>query len=71
MINAVADASAAGNYGYTTWTFFPPKTITFLIENIERVWAGDLSVEDFLAEMQSVFDPELAAGDVPPLPARS
>lgn len=71
MINAVADASAAGNYGYTTWTFFPPATGVYLIENIERVWAGDMTVEDFLAGMQEVFDPELADGSVPPIPARS
>lgn len=71
MISAVSEASGAGNYGYTTWTFFPPDTGSYLIENIERVWAGDLSVEDFLAGMQEVFDPELAAGDVPPIPTRS
>jgi raffinose/stachyose/melibiose transport system substrate-binding protein len=71
MINGISDASGAGNYGYTTWTFFPPDTGVYLIENIERVWAGDLTVEDFLAGMQEVFDPELAAGSVPPIPTRS
>ncbi len=70
MIDGISEASASGNYGYTTWTFFPPKTGVYLIENIEKVWAGDMTVEEYLSGMQAVFDPELAAGDVPPIPAR-
>jgi raffinose/stachyose/melibiose transport system substrate-binding protein len=71
MINGISEASGSGNYGYTTWTFFPPDTGVYLIENIEKVWAGDMTVDEFLSGMQSVFEPELAAGDVPPIPARS
>lgn len=63
-------ASAANNYGYTTWTFFPPKTETLLIENIEKVWAGDMTVEEYLQSLQDQFDEEFAAGEIPPLPAR-
>jgi raffinose/stachyose/melibiose transport system substrate-binding protein len=71
MIDALNTASASGNYGYTTWTFFPPKTAQYLIENVEKVWAGDMTVEDYLAGIQSEFDAELAAGAVPPIPARA
>jgi raffinose/stachyose/melibiose transport system substrate-binding protein len=63
-------ASAANNYGYTTWTFFPPKTETLLIENIEKVWAGDMTIEEYLQSLQDQFDAELAANEIPPLPAR-
>ena len=35
----------AGDYGYTTWTFFPPKTDIYIYEEIEKVWAGDKTVE--------------------------
>lgn len=64
-------ASEAGDYGYTTWTFWPPRAETYLIDNIEKVWAGDMTAEEYLAGMQAIFDEERASGSVPPLPARS
>jgi raffinose/stachyose/melibiose transport system substrate-binding protein len=63
-------ASTEGNYGYTTWTFWPPATETYLIEEIEKVWAGDMTVEEYLQGIQDSFAAELAAGNVPPIPAR-
>jgi raffinose/stachyose/melibiose transport system substrate-binding protein len=63
-------ASSAGDYGYTTWTFWPPATETYLIEEVEKVWAGDLSVTDYLQGIQDSFTAEKAAGNVPPIPAR-
>ena len=63
-------ASTENDYGYTTWTFWPPKAETYLIENIEKVWAGDMTSQEYLAGMQQIFDEERAAGDVPPLPTR-
>lgn len=70
ILEALNKASADNNYGYTTWTFFPPKTETYLIEAIEKVWAGDLTVEEYLQGIQEQFDVEVAAGDIPPIPAR-
>ncbi|MGB3329874.1 MAG: extracellular solute-binding protein [Thermomicrobiales bacterium] len=71
MIEDLNKASSAGGYGYTTWTFFPPKSETFIIEQIEKVWAGDMTVEDYLSQLNDIFAKELAAGDVPPIPART
>jgi raffinose/stachyose/melibiose transport system substrate-binding protein len=70
ILNALNTASAQNNYGYTTWTFFPPKTDTYLIEEIEKVWAGDMTVEEYLQGLQAQFDQEKAAGEIPPLPTR-
>ena len=70
ILTELSAASAANNYGYTTWTFFPPKTETLLIESIEKVWAGDITVEEYLAGIQAQFDEEFAAGDIPPIPTR-
>lgn len=64
------EAFAAGNYGYTTWTFWPPASETYLIEEIERVWAGEITPEEYLAGHQERFDAERTAGAVPPIPAR-
>ena len=44
------------DYGYTTWTFWPPKSETYLIEEIEKVWAGDMTVEEYLQGLQDIFD---------------
>jgi raffinose/stachyose/melibiose transport system substrate-binding protein len=70
ILAARDQASATNTYGYTTSTFFPPKTDQYLIEAIEKVWAGDMTSEEYLRGMQAQFDQELAAGDVLPIPAR-
>ena len=71
ILEALNEASSANNYGYTTWTFWPPETETYLIETIERVWGGDMTVEEYLQGMQELFDRERAEGDVPPIPDRA
>ena len=71
ILVAQNEASAAGNYGYTTWTFFPAATRTYFFEEIEKVWSGDLTVEEYLQGVQETFDQEVAEGVVPPIPDRS
>ncbi|MEJ7761542.1 MAG: extracellular solute-binding protein [Thermomicrobiales bacterium] len=71
MLADMNAASAAGDYGYTTWTFWPPQAETYLIDSIERVWSGDMTAEEYLAGMQQIFDQERAEGSIPPLPERA
>lgn len=70
ILTALNGASAKNNYGYTTWTFWPPKTETLLIEQIEKVWAGDQTVAQYLQNIQTQFDEEKKAGVIPPMPSR-
>ena len=70
MLTRLNEAYAANNYGYTTWTFWPPATETYLIEEVEKVWAGEETSEQYLAGHQERFDAERAAGAVPPIPER-
>jgi raffinose/stachyose/melibiose transport system substrate-binding protein len=70
ILAAMNEAFAANNYGYTTWTFWPPATETYLIEEIERVWAGEITAEEYLQGHQEKFDAEREAGAVPPIPER-
>ncbi|MBI3958029.1 MAG: extracellular solute-binding protein [Chloroflexi bacterium] len=63
-------ASDANNYGYTTWTFWPPKSDVYIYEEIEKVWAGDMTALQYLQGLQDLFAEELAAGDIPPIPER-
>lgn len=64
----LTDAVADGNYGYTTWTFWPPKSEQYIISGVEELWLDQASPEEFLAGLQDVFAAELQAGAVPPLP---
>jgi raffinose/stachyose/melibiose transport system substrate-binding protein len=70
LLEQLGDATAVGDYGYTTWTFFPPRTQVYLYEAIERVWAGELTIEEYLAEAQTIFEEDLANDNIPPLPER-
>ncbi len=73
VVEALGAFSAAfeeGRYGYTTWSFWPPATEQILISGIEQVWNGKITPEEYCAEQQRVFEQDMAAGDVPPLPAR-
>ena len=66
----LAQASEEGNYGYTTWTFWPPKSDIYIYEEIEKVWAGQMTTEEYLQGLDDLFQEELAAGDIPPIPER-
>ena len=67
-IETIASAVNDGGYGYTTWTFMPTKTNQYLWEAIEKVWLDQISVEEYLSEIDRIFQEELTAGQVPPLP---
>ncbi|MBV7330680.1 extracellular solute-binding protein [Chloroflexi bacterium TSY] len=66
----MAVASDEGRYGYTAWTFWPPKTDTYLYEEIEKVWVGDMTPEEYLIELDKIFQEELEAGETLEIPDR-
>jgi raffinose/stachyose/melibiose transport system substrate-binding protein len=70
LFEAIGEASDAGNYGYLTWTFWPPKSDVYIYEEIELLWDGQTTAEDYLAGLDEVFQEELEAGDIPPIPLR-
>ncbi len=70
VFEELSAASDANNYGYTTWTFWPPKSDLYIYEEVEKVWAKERTVEDYLAGLQKLFDEEVKAGDIPPIPPR-
>lgn len=59
-----------GKYGYTTWTFLPPATDSYLINGIEEVWLNKITTKDYLAKLDESFQKELKAGKAPAVPAR-
>jgi raffinose/stachyose/melibiose transport system substrate-binding protein len=63
------DLATATNVGYTTWTFWPAKTDTYIATDINKVLTGQLSPQAFCAGVDSQFQAEFKAGTVPPIPA--
>ena len=61
----------AQTIGYTTWTFYPQVTETYMIQEFERVITDQTTAKEFCAGMQERFVKELEAGKVPALPEPS
>lgn len=67
-IVGLSQAVNQGNFGYTTWTFLPPKTDTYLISGIEQVWLSGLSSKAFLQKLNDTFQQERKAGSALVIP---
>jgi raffinose/stachyose/melibiose transport system substrate-binding protein len=65
--DAMAVNSKAGNIGYTTWTFWPPKSDTYIIDSMDGVITGSTKPEDYCAGLQNIFQAERTQHKVPPL----
>jgi raffinose/stachyose/melibiose transport system substrate-binding protein len=70
LYNELGQASASRDVGYTTWTFWPPKSNTYLYEQFEKVIVGRMTPPDYLQGLDEVFAEERAEGKVPPLISR-
>ncbi len=65
----VSRAIAQGNYGYTTWTFWPDRTEQYIINGIEKVWAKEITPQQYMDKVNTEFQADLKAGRVPPITA--
>jgi raffinose/stachyose/melibiose transport system substrate-binding protein len=73
FVSAIKDTISGvnkGNFGYFVGTFFPPATAAEFT-NIDSVWLGQESAEDFLQKVNTTFQGELKKGLVPPVPEPS
>ncbi|MGL6198773.1 MAG: ABC transporter substrate-binding protein [Lachnospiraceae bacterium] len=71
FVDVVKNVSAAvdkGNFGYYDNVFFPAATQQKIV-NIEEVWYGTTSVDEYTAALAKEFDAEFEKGLVPPIPA--
>jgi raffinose/stachyose/melibiose transport system substrate-binding protein len=71
VMKNLSSAVSAGKYGYTTWTFLPPATDTYLVSGMEEVWLKKQSSADFLKKLNDTFKSEKDAGKAPAVPART
>ena len=65
VLTTLSEATSTGNFGYTAWTFWPPKTHVYLHEEIQKVFTNELTPADYCAGMAELFTQELAEGLVP------
>jgi raffinose/stachyose/melibiose transport system substrate-binding protein len=70
VMDELASAVDKGQYGYTTWTFLPPATNTYLVSGMEEVWLKKITTRDYLKKWDELFQQEKAAGKVPAVPPR-
>jgi raffinose/stachyose/melibiose transport system substrate-binding protein len=60
---------SAKTIGYTTWTFLPPKSDTYVYTAFDKVITGKLTPKAYMDGLDAIFASELKQGLVPPLPA--
>src|SRR6266702_7690989 len=70
-IAGLHEGFSKGQYGFTTWTFWPGATNSYLIEGIEQVWLNKITTDAYLGRIQTLFSQESREGKVPPLPPRT
>lgn len=70
VYESLGNATAEGNFGYVTWTFWPPKTDLFIYEGMEEVITGKMSPAEYCEELDATVREERAAGEVPPIISR-
>ena len=70
LIEELNKAANAGQYGYTTWTFWPPKSDAYIYDEIEKVWGKQLTLPDYLKGLDAQFQEEFKGGNTLPIPER-
>lgn len=70
MYESLASASEAGDYGYLTWTFWPTASNQYIIDEVEKVWNGSMSAEEYVQGLATTYEKDLASESTPPIPER-
>jgi raffinose/stachyose/melibiose transport system substrate-binding protein len=71
VMKELATAVGKNQYGYTTWTFLPPATDTYLVSGMEEVWLNKTKSVDYLKKWDDTFKQEKDQGKVPAIPPRA
>ena len=63
-----AAVTTAGRYGYTNYTFWPASANNHLRQEIEGVWEGLYTIEEYLQAHQEMWDELRANNETIPIP---
>jgi raffinose/stachyose/melibiose transport system substrate-binding protein len=50
-----AEATGKGNYGYTTWTFWPSEPGVHIWKDMEVIWAGELNAQEYMEDHEKLW----------------
>ncbi|MDM4762034.1 extracellular solute-binding protein [Galbitalea sp. SE-J8] len=64
---AINEASDAGMVGYVTWTSWGSGAETYIWDNMDKLFTGELSAATFCAGMDAAFQKDYDAGTIPPV----
>jgi len=70
VLTALNKAVETGDYGYVTWTWWPPKSDTFVYQGLDQVLTGKLTPAQYCKQLADLFKGERAAGTQPELMPR-
>lgn len=66
LVTATQNAMATGDFGYVTWTWWPPKSDTFVYQGLDEVLNGKITAAQYCSQLNQIFQGELKAGTMPP-----
>jgi len=64
VYDILLDAMESNNVGYCTWTYWPPATDTYAWNNLESLYLGQVSRDEYLKNLQEKYDEDVANGSV-------
>jgi raffinose/stachyose/melibiose transport system substrate-binding protein len=70
VLTSLNKAVSTGNYGYVTWTWWPPKSDTFVYQGIEQVLTNKMSAAAYCKQLAELFTTERQQGTIPQMMPR-
>jgi ABC-type sugar transport system, periplasmic component len=64
VYDILLDAMDKGNIGYCSWTYWPPATDTYSWSNLEALYLEQLSMDEYLKNLQEKYDEDVENGKV-------
>lgn len=61
-LDSMGEILSQDSVGYAPWSAYPSDTNIYLMNNLDKVYYGEYTVEQFCEEAQEVLDKELAEG---------
>jgi raffinose/stachyose/melibiose transport system substrate-binding protein len=65
LLTSVQDALTSGKFGYVTWTWWGPKSDTFIYQGVDKVLNGKMTSKEYCSQLNDIFQQELKEGNVP------
>ena len=56
------NAQKTGTSGWASWSFWPPDVRVYAMQNLNAVWLGQTSLDDYLKQLQALYKKDRANG---------